>query len=561
MSSANTTSLDTITPDASRELPACLTRDNLTSPYFPNTSLATFVAIITLGVIFMFTSFNRLNHTDLWGHLNFGRWIAWQHALPATDPFAAQPAAESVLQAAWLSQWLGFETQQFAGNEGLALAHALLVTLTAGVLMLAVVCRGAPPIWAWAAGAAMLLLDLPIVGTIRPQLFGQLGAALFLLACAELPKRTHPLFWLPIVATLWANLHGSVLMGLAILGLYAAAVTWQLLQEHGQQAAKLLRDRRLYVVWAALLLATAGACVNPHGPAMFPRILFFGEHAALSSIMEWRSLTPGSLTGILMIASTLATIALVKFSPKKWEAHEIALLLLFGLLTLPAIRMLAWWAIVWPWVAIPHLAAAVRAWQDRWLNAPREAGSSRSELPAIDEPTSMRTVMAMGFVFMTALVSPPSYSFITGNSRGDAQILGSETPLYVADEVGRRGLEGKIAAPMDWADYLVWKTGGRVQPLVHTHVHLTEEATWLDYQAIFGGDEMWLHILRQHEMQYVLVSRGRYPKLAKRVLTEDRSGQGTVRIVYQDQRCLLAEVLPVRDEIRNSKSEAPNKSQ
>ena len=65
------------------------------------------VAVIVLGLIFMFTGFNRLNHTDLWGHLNFGRWMAANHALPTADPFAAQPAATPVLQAAWLSQWLG----------------------------------------------------------------------------------------------------------------------------------------------------------------------------------------------------------------------------------------------------------------------------------------------------------------------------------------------------------------------------------------------------------------------------------------------------------------------
>jgi hypothetical protein len=514
-------------------VPACLTRDNLTSPYFPQTSLATFAAVIALCAVFMLTGFNRLNHTDLWGHVNFGRWMAEHDALPATDPLAAHPAAEPVLQAAWLSQRLAYETLRFAGPEGLALAHALLVTLAAGVLMLAVVRRGAPAGWAWAAGIAMFLLDLPIVGTIRPQLFGQLGAALFLLACAELPRRKHPLLWLPVVATLWANLHGSILMGIAILGLYAAGTTWNLWREPGQSVGKLLRDQRLLTVWSALLLVLAGASINPHGPALLPRILFFGEHAALASIMEWSALRPGSLTGVLMIASVLATVALVKFSPRKWEAYEIALLLVFGLLTLTAIRMLAWWAIVWPWVAVPHLAATWQAWQAK------RGGEPAVEL---DQPNSMRTLMAMGFVFMTAIVAPPSYSLVTGRARGDAQILGSETPIYVADEMARRGLAGSIAAPMDWADYLVFQSTGRLKPLVHTHVHLSHTQTWRDYQRLFGGDARWLDILRQQEMQYVLVSRQRYPELARRVLMEDRSGAGGARIVYQDQRCLLAEV-------------------
>lgn len=516
-------------------LPACITRDHLTGPYFPNTSLATLVAIIALGLIFMFTGFNRLNHTDLWGHVNFGRWMATHHALPAADPFAAHPADAPVLQAAWLSQWLGYQTQRLFGNEGLTLAHAMLVTLTAGILMLAAYRRGAPALWAWTAGAAMVVLDLPIVGTIRPQLVGQLGASLFLLACSELPKRKHPLIWIPIVAALWANLHGSILMGLAILGAYAVGVTWNLVQEHGQKAALVLRDGRFITVWAALLLALAGACCNPHGPALLSRIVFFGEHAALSSIMEWRALTPGSLTGILMIASAGLTVLIFKTSPRKWELHEVLMLLAFGLATLPAIRMLAWWAIVWPWVVIPHAAAAWRKFQESKFGPALEFR---------DEPTSMRTVLVMGFVFMTAIVAPPSFSFVTGTSRGDAQILGTDTPLYVTDEVVRRSLSGTIATPMDWADYLIWKTDGRLKPLVHSHVHLTEEQTWKDYEALYRGDETWLQKLREHKLQYVVVPRQRYPQLARLVLLDDRGGKGGVRIIYQDQRCLLAEVLP-----------------
>lgn len=512
-------------------LPECITRDRLTSQYFPNTSLAMLLAIVTLGLIFMFTGFNRLNHTDLWGHLNFGHWMTAHGALPAADPFAAQPTDAPVLQAAWLSQWLGYHTQRLLGNEGLSLAHAVLVTLTAGILMLAAYRRGTPAIWAWAAGAAMVFLNLPIVGTIRPQLFGQLGAALFLLACSELPARKHPLIWLPVVAMLWANLHGSILMGLAILGAYAVGVTWNLIQEHGK-AALVLRDRRLIVVWSALLLALAGACVNPHGPALLARIVFFGEHAALSSIMEWRALTPSSLTGMLILASAGLTVLIFKTSPRKWELYEVLMLLAFGLATLPAIRMLAWWAVVWPWVVLPHAAAALKKVRE----------------PLHDKPTSMRTVLAMGFVFMTAVVAPPSFSFVTGASRGEAQILSTETPLYVADEAVRRNLSGTIAAPMDWADYLIWKTDGRLKPLVYSHVHLTEEQTWKDYEALYRGHENWLDILHQHNLQFVLIARQRSPQLAKLVLNEDRAGPGRVRIIYQDQRCLLAEIVPAAPE-------------
>jgi hypothetical protein len=151
--------------------------------------------------------------------------------------------------------------------------------------------------------------------------------------------------------------------------------------------------------------------------------------------------------------------------------------------------------------------------------------------------------MAMGVVFMTALLAPPSFAFVSGQARGDAATMVSETPLYLADEMARRGLAGNIAAPMDWADYLVWKTDGRVRPLFYSHVHLANPQARLDHGLIFQGDPAWLDKLREHQIQFVAVSRQRNPELMKAVLVDARGERPGVRLIYQDQRCVLAEVL------------------
>lgn len=546
-----------------RPLPACVTRDRLTSAYWPNLSAAGLHTLVALGMIFLLTSLHRLNGTDLWGHVNFGRWIVTHGQLPAVDPFAAQPSGTPVLQAAWLSQVLGYALARTAGHEGLVLAHALLVTLTAGVLMRAASLRGLPGRWAWTAGVAMWLLELPVVGTIRPQLFGQLGAALCLLAISELPTRRRPLVWLPLVGAAWANLHGSVLMGLAILGVQAVATTWDAWQAERRGPAAL---RASWTAWAAVLLFAAGTCLNPHGPLLWWHTAFFGRHAALASISEWRPLTPRSLTGVLVLASAGLALWAARKSPRKWEAREVLLLVLFGLATLPAIRMLAWWALVWPWAVLPHLAAVLKARQIRIPAAADPTGSASggglpglrpalphavegdpaTELEADEVPTSMRTLIAVGFLFFVVVVAPPTYSLLAGQARGEGQVLVRMTPIYLADEMVRRGLAGTLAAPLDWADYLVWKTEGRVQPMVHSHVHLTDEATWRDYETVFRGLPGWPTLLRQRGIRYLAVSRPRYPQLARAVLLADREGKLGVRVVYQDQEAILAELLPGR---------------
>lgn len=526
-------------------LPECITRDNLTSPYFPSTSSAGLYAVIALAVVFTLTSFNRLNHTDLWGHLDFGRWMVEHRSLPTTDPFAIAPADKLVLNYAWLSQVLGYEVQTHFGNEGLVFGHALLMTLTAGVLMLAVIRKGVPPIWAWTAAVAFFVLDLPILGTIRPQLFGQLGGAFILLACADLPKKWQPLIWLPIVAALWANLHGTILMGLAMLGCYAAGTTWTVVQEYGQDFAKTIRDARFQRAWLALLVTVLGACLNPYGPTIFPKIIFFGEHATLSFISEWRAMSPNSLTGGLMILSCLIVAGLMKYGVKKWDLGELAMLALFGLATISAIRMLAWWALAWPVVVVPHAAAA-------WSHYRKQASTVAAD--EADEPTSMRTLLAMGVVFMAAIFAPPTYSLVTGNVRGEVPITVTETPVYITDEALRRNLAGNFAAPMDWSDYLVWKTNARLKPMIYGHIHLAKLETFEDYQKIFNGDELWLQMLHNQKVRYLFVSKDRHKELAGRVLLEDRSGRGRIALLYQDQRSLLAEIAPAK-----SKPEGPAK--
>jgi hypothetical protein len=514
------------------EQPACITRDNLTSPWFPNTTRALLFAIMATGTVFVLTSFHRLNHTDLWGHLNFGRWIAEHGSLPHSDPFASVQLNQPMLHSAWLSQLIGYEVQASFGNEGLALGHCLLVALMGVVLMISVQRRGTTPVVVWTTAILMFILGLPILGTIRPQLFGMLCAAITLLACTELLTKKHPLFWLPVLFALWANLHGSVLMGLAMLGLFAIGLSYEIWKEAEGDTSKVLKDTRFTRIWLAVLLATVGSCLNPHGPLLLVRTVFFGEHAALQYIMEWRTLTPNSLTGILMIASSIGAGLLIKFSPRKWQAYEILLLAFFGLLTISAIRMLAWWTLVCPWVLIPHLAAFWAAYR------------KQQELPEVaeDEPAAMRTLIAIGFAFMVLVLAPPTYSLIAGRARGPAENLVTDTPIYVADEVTRRGLDGKFAAPMDWADYLIWETKGELKPLVYSHVHLTNKETWEDYMKIFTGDPTWLARLQKSGTQFLVVSKPRNPELLKQVILADRSGKGQVWVFYQDQKSLIAEI-------------------
>jgi len=89
----NTSKLTAVTADGvehgATPLRRSLARPEWRSEYFPNATRGHVAIVAAVCGVFLLTSFNRLNHTDLWGHLAFGRYIVEHGAVPTGDPFSA----------------------------------------------------------------------------------------------------------------------------------------------------------------------------------------------------------------------------------------------------------------------------------------------------------------------------------------------------------------------------------------------------------------------------------------------------------------------------------------
>ena len=526
MSKSPTHTVDMRAPDGGRIVLKPVVRLD----FIPGISQASLAAVIVVSAIWLLTSFNRINHTDLWGHLSFGRWIAQHHELPVADPFRQQVATEPVLNVYWLGQVLGYQCHQALGLEGLVAAHAALVTLAMVILIGSVLGRGVPLPWAVSAAVAAYLLALPVTGTIRPQLFGMVGFAATLWAIARLPVRWHPLVWLPVVFALWANMHGSFAMGLVVLGCFALGTSWETRRAVGSFKAVVL-DAPTRRAWIALAAALLACCLNPSGVKLLAAVAGFSGNANLSGISEWRPLTLGSLSGMLFYTSLFITGILLRWSPRRIWAHEVLLLSVFGLAALTAIRMQVWWAIVWPWVVTPHAAAC---WLPYRRTEPVEAADEeRRHRTATPE----RTLLAAAVIFATFWWSPPAFGLICGSSRPAERVLSVDTPRAVSDEVGRRQLTGRFLSPMDWADYLIWRNPDGLEPLVYSHVHLTGPEVWHDFLRINRGSRQWLEVADHYRLDYLVLSRQRNRRLVELALRQPRC-----RVLYEDAQALLIKI-------------------
>ena len=76
-------------------------------------------------------------------------------------------------------------------------------------------------------------------------------------------------------------------------------------------------------------------------------------------------------------------------------------------------------------------------------------------------------------------------------------VLSPGTPHDMAVRSREAGISGRVFAPMDWADYLIYYTDEAVRPLIFSHVHLTHPDVMRDYLRIYTATETWLQIVGQ----------------------------------------------------------------
>lgn len=506
------------------------------SPFFPQLNRVELATVVCVCLVFLTSSFYRLNHTDLWGHLSFGRWIVQHQVLPDAELFAAGNAIEKFTNIPWLAQVGGYLAFQKFGSEGLILLHVLLVTASFGILMWAATQNSGNQAWGITAGIVGYLISWPIIGIIRPQLVGVTLFVLVLLACHQLRRSWLPVIWLAIIFALWANLHGSFLIALGLLGLIALGNSWE---SFCSSKVAMFSDPLVKRYWLAVLAAlVAAACLNPIGPGLLFEISSFGSTEALSAITEWRPLVLFSVSGSLFFGSLLITAVILRFSSRRFTPAEVLLLIAFGILTLSAMRMLIWWALVWPWVMAPHVTRI----SDNWSKAykPVENNSSKT----------MRSLIAIGFIFMSILISPSAHALITGCSRGIQATTSSETPIHVAEEIRRRKIQGRFFARMDWADYLIWHSHNQVRPMVYTHVHLLENRVFNDYRRLAQGDNDWFAIAADHQLDYLILSRAHHRRLWNKVQNHPQA-----HLVYEDKQCWLMRLEPTEQEKKHPHGE------
>ena len=288
----------------------------------PGISRATF-AFLAAFAAFAFTIIvpTALRDGDTGWHLATGAWIVTHAGVPTTDPFSFTATGRLWVAHEWLSELAMYASYRAAGWSGLiVLIGTVMATLFALV---------AYEIRRWLSTRASIVALLMLVTGLLPSLLARphilalpiLAAWLIVLLHARERDGPPPLS-VALLMLFWANVHGSFVFGLALVGVFAveALIT----------AAP--SDRRRVIIGGGAF-GLAGAVAATATPAGIDGLVFpfyVDRLKLLAHLNEWQPADFATFSGFE--ALLLATLACLLLRPVR--IPPVRLLLVLGVLHL-----------------------------------------------------------------------------------------------------------------------------------------------------------------------------------------------------------------------------------
>ncbi|MGH3056289.1 MAG: hypothetical protein ACRDL7_15050, partial [Gaiellaceae bacterium] len=291
------------------------------------------VVVIGVFAIALLVTLRRGLGGDGWLALVAGRWIV-QHGLPFHNTQTVWNHGDRWTDQQWLGQLAIYGVWRLGGIPLTMLVHAVFAT--SGLVVAAVVARknGATArVVTWVAIPA-LLAYYPVAAVMRTQTFAfPLFAATLGLVLADVRQPSRRVFLTLPLLVLWANLHGSVLLGCGLVAL------------HGLISA--VKERRPSARSLALLIAP-WLCLfaSPyalHLPAYYEKILFGSDFKHL--ITEWAPTTLGIVTAPVFLL-VFGGLWLMGRSWRSLPVYDQLAFVAIALVSFQAIRNIAWIALI-----------------------------------------------------------------------------------------------------------------------------------------------------------------------------------------------------------------------
>jgi hypothetical protein len=458
----------------------------------------TLVMVVASFAVVMLVAVRNGLVVDGWMALVSGREIA-QHGLPSHDMLTVWAHGRRWVDQQWLAQLLIYWLARAGGFKLALLVHAGL-----GVGALAAAAMAARRLGGSARAATWVCLPVlvayyPEASVLRPQSFAYpLFVAVLWLLVADSRAPSRRVFLVFPILALWANLHGSALLGAALVSL-AGLVG---LAEAGRARPRRLSPRALLLIlgpWPCLLISPYAL----HLPGYYKQILVGGDFSHF--VTEWAPTTLSPTTAPVYLL-VIAGMWLLGRAGDRVSTFEKLAFLAISVLAFQAVRNAAWLGLT-ALVVLPVLVDAVR----RPVVEPRRLNRLLATV-----------VLAGAVVALAGVAANPQSWFTSGFPPAAAQAAATAA-----------GPHERIFAVSSYADWLMWsrpEVQGRVAFDARFELYTAGELSALGAFQSRVGD--WMKTARGYDV-FVLGRRDNGTLRRALVLS------GTARVVYADREVVV----------------------
>lgn len=448
---------------------------------------------------------------DFWWHLATGRIIVEQGMIPVTDSFSYTRTGLPFYNQGWLAQALMFVIYRAGGLALILLVQAAVIALAYGLLLrLCVVRTGRLRL----SVGLLLLATLPLSfdnWNVRPQSYAFPLFVGFLAILTEYRLgRSNRLWLLPLLMALWVNIHGTFVLGLALIGFTGAGLVLEALRRapdadgaaepdpgahrsrraalFGLRAARPLPALVPLIAWGA---ATALAVLcNPRGLGVLGYVRnLVGSNAVTTLVTEWAPPTIRDAGGVIFFLFLIGCGAVLIYARRRPDPTDLLLFGAFLWLALGAVRNIVWFG----FVATPLLAA-----QTATLLAPPRAVRRPAGSPALNAVLIgvLLLLLALGLPWVKPALLPPSVG----------ALLMEDTPVAaVAAMRAQPDRPAHLFHAMGYGSYLIWAAPEQ-KVFIDPRIELYPYDQWRDYINLGQANNV-AELLNKYDIDGLLLSK------------------------------------------------------
>jgi hypothetical protein len=447
----------------------------------PRLTLST-VAVFLLAGLVIAQAAHSFTDPDYWWHFKTGEFIVTHRAIPRVDIFSSTAAGRPWVTHEWLAEVLIYLLVQ-AGGYGTALAAFTLAPLASVVVLWRLLTKERVNPRAGIPVLALSTLMIAMYGTVRPQILSWLMFSVLVYALYGYHSgRLRHLWGLPLLFVVWANLHLSFTLGLALLAVFIGSVA-------GQQLIARERPRvtHLLVILAA---SVAASCLNPNGARLliYPLQYLPLRETFLPAIAEWKSPDFQSVVFAPLLVA-LAILLVTGVNPGRLDLWPLSLGLFTAALALESARYDAVFAIAF----VPIAGTAIR---DRWTWAAQAQTPPTGSRAALNWALCGITVAAIALAFR-----PSTWS----EFRHDPRTSGQPIPVDAVNVIAQQYPNARIFNQYEWGGYLIYRLWPNQRPFVDGRGEMFPPELLTQYLDAYVAKPGWSGILDRYGINLVLV--------------------------------------------------------